>query len=119
MKILVLDDEPSIRRSVQAMLEEASHEVECVDNASDAATMVKQGDYDFVIFDYLMPDRDGRWFIKHVKLGKTKAILMTAYGTPDLLNDIIKRGASGYLLKPFTAADLFRQLEIHSSESQA
>ena len=116
MKILVLDDEQSILDTVKAMLEPYEHEIDCAIDAKTAVDLVKKNAYDFILFDYRMPEHDGLWFLEHAGIPReTKSLLMTAYGTRDLINRIFQLGAAGYLLKPFGETDLLRHLEFHSS----
>ncbi len=116
MKILVVDDERSILDTVKAMLEPYDCEVDCANDAQTAVDMAGAKTYDFVLFDYRMPDKDGLWFLKNAKLPReTKALLMTAFGTRDLINRSFQLGAAGYLLKPFGENDLLRHLQFHQN----
>lgn len=114
MKVLVLDDDKAVLNVVSTILEQAGHEVEPVEDPAVAVKMVAKEDYDIILFDYKMGVRDGIWFLKNVDIPKsTSAILMTGYGTRNLVNRVFSLGASGYLMKPFTADELLKHVEFH------
>ncbi len=115
MKILILDDDKELLTALKDMLARRDHVIECSASAAEAAKLVEDGDYDFVLVDYKMPDNDGIWFMKNVKLPrKTKALLMTAYVNREIINKMFSLGASGYIIKPFDENELFRHLEFYS-----
>ncbi|OGV66037.1 MAG: hypothetical protein A2283_08615 [Lentisphaerae bacterium RIFOXYA12_FULL_48_11] len=116
MRVLALDDDKAVLKAVKTILTLSGHEVDCVDNAVDAVRMIKARRYDIVLFDYKMDGHDGVWFLENVTLGSsTKAILMTGYGNRNLVNTVFGRGASGYLMKPFTADELLKHIEFHGA----
>lgn len=115
MKILILDDDKELLKALKEMLSRHEHVIDCSDNAPAAVKVVEGGDYDFVLVDYKMPDNDGIWFMKNVKLPrKTKALLMTAYVNREIINKMFSLGACGYIIKPFEENELFRHLEFYS-----
>ena len=115
MKIIVLDDHKEFREQVVEILARNGHEACGVEKAVDAIPLVESGVYDFVLVDFSMPEHDGIWFMKNVKRPlRTKAILTTAYVNRQVIDMMFKVGVRGYLIKPFTEADLIRHLEFHS-----
>jgi len=117
MKVLVLDDDVYILKTVQDIMGIEGHDVECCSDAAIAVDKIKASMYDLVLFDYKMPGRDGIWFIENVNLpAGTKAMLMTAYGNLDLVRRIIAMGACGHIIKPFTATDLLRHVDFYCSQ---
>lgn len=74
----------------------------------------KPQEFDVVITDIRMPRFDGKMFIEairlHEKLKELPIIALTAYGTPDVLIDCLRLGASGFLVKPPNKNDLLREL---------
>ena len=118
MKILALDDDEDVLKAVKIILNLAGHEVHCVEDAAVAVDMLQAVRYDLVLFDYRMPERDGIWFLRNARFPcGTKAVLMTAYGTRELIDRMFRLGAAGYLMKPFTADDLLRHVEFHAPAS--
>ena len=115
MKILVLDDYKPFRDEVLAMLTRNGHAAEGADSAPAAIPLVENGDYDFVLVDFSMPDHDGLWFMRHVRKPRhTKALLVTAHVNREMINRMFRLGAAGYLIKPFDEKDLLRHLEFYS-----
>jgi DNA-binding response OmpR family regulator len=114
LKILVLDDDQGVLKAVKTILDRSGYEVNCCDNAAVAVEMLKGVKYDLVLFDYRMPGQDGIWFLQNANLPScTKALLMVACGTRDFINRMFDLGACGYMMKPFTADDLLRNVEFH------
>lgn len=114
-RILILDDDKTLLEALKRMLSEHNYIVDCSDNAQTAVEMVKKNHYDFVLVDYRMPGKDGIWFMQNTKLPKkTKALLMTAYANRQVINQMFKLGASGYLIKPFDAEEILRHLKFHA-----
>ena len=115
MKIIVLDDHKEFREQVVEILTRNGHEARAVEKAEEAIPLAESGEYDFVLVDFSMPEHDGIWFMKNAKRPKrTKAILTTAYVNRQVIDTMFRAGVRGYLIKPFTEADLIRHLEFHS-----
>lgn len=115
MKFYVLDDDESILVAVQSILEEHGHEVVGSSDPKGSVDEVQNGDYDFVLLDYRMPDANGAWFLQQVELPKaTKVLLMTGYVDRDVIARMFELGASGYLIKPFSEEDLLHHIEFFS-----
>jgi len=115
MKILLLDDEENVLKSLQRILMLMNYEVDCFLSAKDAVVAIEKGDYDFVLVDYKMPEFSGIWFMKNVHLPKkTKVLLMTAYVNREVITEMMRLGACGYLIKPFNENELKMHLSFHS-----
>ena len=119
MKIFLLDDDVDLLNAVRRMLQTSGHEVDISSDAKDAATTVGCGDYDVVLVDYKMPERDGAWFMRNCSIpAKTKVLLCSAYATKDVLKQMFALGASGYIMKPFDEADLLHNINFHAGEGK-
>lgn len=115
MKVLVLDDHKGFREEVLEMLKRNGHECDGVESAPEAIPMVETGKYDFVLVDFSMPDHDGVWFMRNVRKPRhTKALLVTAHASNEVIKQMFRIGAAGYLIKPFEEEDLVRHLTFHS-----
>lgn len=115
MKIMLLDDEKEILTSLRRTFELMGHSVDCFLKADEAAKAYKENKYDFVFVDYLMPDTDGIWFMKHIETTpSTRILLMTAYVNRDVINEMMNLGASGYLIKPFDANEIKMHISFHT-----
>ncbi|MEI6808567.1 MAG: response regulator [bacterium] len=117
MRILVLDDNEPLRIALSDILTSFSHEVDTTEDARAAIKLVETTDYDFILVDYKMPVNDGIWFMKNVKLNRrTKVLLMTAFVDNDVISEMFKLGAVGYMIKPFDAKELIRHIDFHSGQ---
>ncbi len=117
MKIMLVDDEKEILTSLRRTLELMGHEVDCFLEAPDAAKAQDEGGYDFIFVDYLMPETNGIWFMKNIKKRpETHILLMTAFVNRDVISEMMRLGASGYLVKPFDADELKMNLSFHANK---
>ena len=117
MKILLLDDEEMVRKSLQRTLVLINHEVDCFSSAKDAAVAIENGGYDFALIDYKMPEFSGIWFMKNANIPrKTKVLLITAFVNREVITEIMRLGACGYLIKPFNENELKMHLAFHSQK---
>ena len=103
-RVLVVDDEPSIREMLTRTL---SSERYVVDEASDATTaleLLRESDaYDLLIADLKMPGMDGLSLIRHVRAlhADLPIIIITGFSTESSAIEAVNLGVAGYLTKPF------------------
>jgi DNA-binding response OmpR family regulator len=117
MKILLLDDEEALLKALRLVLTDLGHAVDIFTDAEEAARTIEEGKYDFALVDYMMPVRNGIWFMKNARIPrKTKVLLMTAFVNRDVINEMFKLGARGYLIKPIDQDELNHHLNFHTSE---
>jgi len=102
-RILVVDDEPKMRRVLEIMLQKMGHEVVSAGNGVEALQCIDKGAVDLVITDLRMPEMDGIELLTELRARETltPVIVITAYGTIESAVDAMKRGASDYILRPF------------------
>ncbi|MBN2029692.1 sigma-54-dependent Fis family transcriptional regulator [bacterium] len=102
-KILIVDDEKSVRYSFERFLKEPEYQVESAKNGSEALQKFKQGNYDLIILDVHLPDIMGLDVLRQMKTSDPKAVVLiiTAFGTTDLAIEATKAGAYDYIQKPF------------------
>ncbi len=115
MKFLVVDDFPTMRRIVRNLLKELGFEN--VDEAEDgqmALDKLRNGNFDFVVSDWNMPNLDGLEMLKEIRadatLSKLPVLMVTAEAKKENIVAAAQAGASGYVVKPFTAATLEEKL---------
>ncbi|HVF51822.1 MAG TPA: sigma-54 dependent transcriptional regulator [Pyrinomonadaceae bacterium] len=104
-RILVVDDEASIRGALELILGEQGHEVRAASSIAEANALLVGGrPFDLVFTDLRLPDGTGIDLLPRIKADApdTEVILMTAHGSLDITIEAIKRGAYYYLEKPFT-----------------
>ena len=107
-KILVVDDEPSMRELLAIMLRREGFGVEVAESRAAAARILATGPFDLVITDVKLPDGDGIEILRHLKAAapETVVIVMTAYGSTETAVAALKLGAQDYLVKPFDVEEL-------------
>jgi len=111
IKILVVDDFPTMRRIVRNLLKELGFAN--VDEAEDGAIgleKVKSGNYGFVVSDWNMPNMDGLAMLQAIRAdprtGKLPVLMVTAEAKKENIIAAAQAGANGYVVKPFTAVTL-------------
>jgi DNA-binding NtrC family response regulator len=112
-RILVVDDEPLKRITLQIELSEAGYEVYEAADAETARRIFDTRPIDVVVSDVRMPGMSGLELLTYVKQvhPEIEVILMTAYATVDTAVLAIKRGAHDYITKPFTTQELLTKLD--------
>ncbi|MBO5729543.1 MAG: sigma-54-dependent Fis family transcriptional regulator [Paludibacteraceae bacterium] len=101
-RILVVDDERSIRNTVKEVLEHEKHIVELAENAIQAFEKIKAKQYDLVITDIVMPNISGIVLLEKLKEDgyEMPIMIMSAHGNIGMAVDCIKKGAFDYIEKP-------------------
>jgi len=112
-RILVVDDEPLKRITLQIELSEQGFEVYEAADALTARRVFDNNPVDAVVTDVRMPGMDGLELLAYVKRSRpaVEVILMTAYGAVDSAVVAMKRGAYDYITKPFKTEQLLAKLE--------
>lgn len=102
-KILMVDDERSIREFFDIMLNKEGYEVTCCSGGQEALSKLESNIYDLVITDIAMPDINGIDILKKTKElhPETSVIMITAYASTESAVEAMKVGAYDYILKPF------------------
>jgi two-component system, NtrC family, response regulator AtoC len=127
-RILVVDDEPSIRKYLQTLLEVDGFEVETVSSGKEAITRVSKGERpDFIILDVLMPEMGGLETLQELmQMDRSLNVLMLSCSNEvGTVVEAIRLGAHDYLTKPFEKTELdaamlkSRQKKRLTQENQA
>lgn len=116
LKFLVVDDFSTMRRIVRNLLKELGFTN--VDEAEDgmvALQKLKAGSFDFIVSDWNMPNMDGLTLLQTVRadpaLKHLPVLMITAEAKKENIIAAAQAGASGYIVKPFTAATLSEKME--------
>ena len=106
-RILIADDEDSIRYVLRQALEAAGHVVTEVPDGSRALEELTSGDYDLAFLDIRMPGHTGLELLELMSNTgcETAAVIITAQATMNNAIEAMKRGALDYLAKPFSIAE--------------
>ena len=102
-KVLIVDDEPNMRRILKANLRMDNHTCVEASNSSEAATRLSKEDFDVVVTDQKMPGGTGLDVLRAVQEcdPTTSVIFLTAVGTVELAVESMRQGAFDFLTKPF------------------
>lgn len=113
-RILVVDDEPFLRRILTYMLEKAGHQVECAEDGNDAWNRLNGSDPpDLVISDLMMPGLSGTDLVRRLRSdagSDVPFLLLTARGNPLDREDAHECGADAFMTKPFCQRELLDQV---------
>lgn len=109
-KILLVDDEPGVRESVQAYLEDSGYQVQTAASAKDAWEILQKDQLDLVISDLMMPQVDGHQFLKQMRddprFVAMPVVFLTARGMKSDRISGYQAGCDAYLSKPFDPEEL-------------
>lgn len=116
LKFLVVDDFSTMRRIVRNLLKELGFtNVEEAEDGAVALTKLRDGNFEFVVSDWNMPNMDGITLLQKVraepKLKALPFLMITAEAKKENIIAAAQAGASGYIVKPFTAATLQEKLD--------
>jgi DNA-binding NtrC family response regulator len=103
-KILVVDDQESMREMLADLIDVMGHEAKTVGGAQEALAALESRDVDLVITDLNMPMIDGLELMKRIKTRQPAlpVIIITGYGTFHTEKQVLSAGAAGYIPKPCT-----------------
>ncbi len=112
LHVLVVDDEPLIRWSVTETLAELGLDVEQADCAASALQALTSAalPFDVIVLDLRLPDMNDLSLLATIRqlVPETPVVLMTAFGTPEIMAEARKLGVRGVLTKPFELGELSR-----------
>ncbi len=114
MKVLVIDDDSGLRRTVSLLLEDEGHVVETAADGDEGLQKAIDWEPDLVLTDIRMPGLDGIGLLERLQEAGSGAqvIVMTAYGSQDLAVEAIRKGAWDYIDKPFAPDALVLRVKI-------
>jgi len=106
-KVLVVDDEPALRRSLARLLLSRGMQVVTADDGAAAIALLKEQHVDVALIDLMMPHVNGLELLDHIKANHSgvEVILMTAFGDVETAVRAVRAGAYHFLTKPFRSND--------------
>lgn len=119
-RILVVDDEEGIRKSLKAVLEEEGCLVDTAENGQEAIARSKTTFYNLALVDIRLPDMDGVELLTSMSQTAPKMAKIIVTGYPSLDNAIqaVNKGADSYIVKPFTMEHLLNAIKEHLRRQQ-
>lgn len=116
MKILAVDDSPTMRRIIINTLKRAGFEdVTEASDGKDALAKMKVTNFNFIITDWNMPEMDGMAFVTNIRqtpeFKGIPVLMVTTRSVQDDIVEAIKAGVNSYIVKPFTPETLKQKIE--------
>jgi signal transduction histidine kinase len=126
-KILIVDDERMILELTSMVLSSRGFDVSVADNAPDSYELIEREQPALVLLDFMMPEVNGLDALKEIRarFPDTYVIMFTGKGSEEVAVELMKAGASDYVLKPFSNTKLverienvlrIRSIELHNKE---
>ena len=120
IKLLVVDDEDRIRRLLKMYLEREGYEVDEAENGEVALQLALENEYNCILLDIMMPEKDGIETITEIREHKeTPIILLTAKGEEVNRVEGFELGADDYIVKPFSPREVVLRIKAILKRSSA
>jgi CheY-like chemotaxis protein len=113
MHLLLIDDDEWVRDSLRMFFESEGCEIVALETAEEGLEFTTSHHVDIILVDYRLPGMDGLEFVKHLPANQagTLKVLITAYGSDDLLLKAKQSGFHACIPKPFTTEIIEASLE--------
>lgn len=119
MKILVIEDDPTVRTLVKAVLEHRGNSVSVAETASDGKKFALENEFNMIILDLRLPDGNGYDVCANIREEgvTTPVLVLSAEHETDVKIKILNVGADDYLTKPFNSDELMARLDAIARRS--
>lgn len=123
-KILIVDDEESVRTTMKTILEDENFEVDTATNGKEAIQLSKEKMYNIALLDIRLPDIEGVDLLKLLEeyVPRTRKIMLTGYPTLQNAVTSVNKNADAYLFKPVDVKELLgivkEQLRLQAEEKE-
>jgi two-component system response regulator PilR (NtrC family) len=114
-RILIVDDDESIRKALTAVLEEEGYAVDTAQNGNEAIEKCNEKYYNLALIDIRLPDMEGTKLLNAMRQNTPPMVKIIVTGYPSLSNAIeaVNKGADAYLLKPMAMDDVLKTIREH------
>jgi DNA-binding response OmpR family regulator len=111
-RILVIDDEPNLLRTLSLILQRSGYEVTSASTAEEARNAIKECDYNLIFLDLKMPDINGLDLLPEIREENPDApvLILTAHATLESAIEAVRKGARDYLLKPYDPEQIIERV---------
>ena len=119
-RILIVDDDESIRKTIEAVLKQEKYIVETASNGREAIKKAKAKFYNLALIDIRLPDMEGTKLLAAIKDTTPKMVKIIVTGYPTLQNAIeaVNEGADGYILKPMKIDQMLKKIKEHLKKQE-
>jgi len=113
MRILIIEDEPTLKKTMLEGLKEYGYQSDEVDSIKDAEYYLDIRNYDLILMDWMLPDGNGIDLIPQIKHKSSKTIIVVLSARDDNESEVeaLKKGADDYIRKPFDFEILIARIE--------
>lgn len=114
MKVLVIEDDREASRYLEKALTEAGHSADVAGDGETGETLAENGHYDVLIFDRMLPKKDGLSVIMALRAKgiETPVLILSALGQVDDRVTGLRAGGDDYLTKPYAFSELLARIEV-------
>lgn len=127
--IVIIDDDRNILELTSLILSKNGFRIYAADNAAEGFRLISSHAPELVLLDYMMPEMDGLSALQKIRADfpETYVVMLTGKGSEEVAVELMKNGASEYVLKPFNNRNLverlqsvlrIREIELHNQELQ-
>src|SRR5512134_801624 len=113
MRVLLVEDNGPIARSIQTILKAENMVIDTTDMGEDALEMAKLYDYDIILLDLSLPDMDGAEVLRRLRQARvtTPVLILSSESQPESKVQCLGSGADDYLTKPFDRRELVARIQ--------
>ena len=114
-RVLIVDDDESIRKALTAVLEEEGYIVDTAQSGNEAIEKCSENYYNLALIDIRLPDMEGTGLLNAMRQDMPPMVKIIVTGYPSLSNAIeaVNKGADAYLLKPLAMDDVLKTIRQH------
>ncbi len=112
-RILVVDDEPLMRKGLELQLRNAGYEVDCVEDGRQALLLLRERTYDLVVSDIIMPFISGLELLNSLRQerNQTAILLCSSLNSENVVRRAFEIGADGFISKPYHTRELLQHID--------
>ena len=113
MRILQIEDDPVVVKSVELLLSQAGYELDSTDLGGEGTALAMRYDYDLIILDIGLPDTSGHQVLRELRSGNVDTPVLVLSGRTEIEDKVgsLTSGADDYLAKPFDKKELIARIE--------
>lgn len=112
-RLLIVEDDREINQMLSEFLTGNGYLVDCAYNGREASAVMKQGEYDLILMDLMLPYKSGTDLIKELRLDcDVPVIVLSAKSMMETRLEVLRMGADDYIMKPFDLDEVLVRIEV-------